>query len=130
MPNAQYSTLNNYQYPDYHNITAYQRAKSLIKLVISLSEKLPQTRAFDAIFLQLVRSTSSIGANIAEGYGRNNVKEYRQFLGIARGSSLETEYWLETLQETTKLDLLVLLSLNKEIIKLLTTTVKNVRGPS
>ncbi len=130
MPNAQYSTLNNYQYPDYHSISAYQRAKSLIKLVISLSEKLPQTRAFDAIFLQLVRSTSSIGANIAEGYGRNNVKEYRQFLGIARGSSLETEYWLETLQETTKLDLLVLLNLNKEIIKLLTTTVKNVRGPS
>lgn len=130
MPNAQYSKHNNYQYPDHHNITAYQRAKSLIKLIIPLSDKLPNTRAFDAIFLQLVRSASSIGANIAEGYGRNNVKEYRQFLGIARGSSLETEYWLETLQETTQLDASVLLSLNKEIIKLLTTTVKNVRGPS
>lgn len=37
------------------------------------------------------RAAVSIASNIAEGYGRNSGKEYRHFLGVARGSTLELQ---------------------------------------
>ncbi len=37
------------------------------------------------------RSAISIASNISEGAGRNNKKEFNQFLGIAQGSSSELE---------------------------------------
>ncbi|MDB4443992.1 four helix bundle protein [bacterium] len=43
---------------------------------------------------QLVRSTDSVGANIAEGYGRFHFSENRQFARISRGSLYETRHWL------------------------------------
>lgn len=43
---------------------------------------------------QWVRSADSIGANIAEGYGRYFFGEYTMFLYYARGSVYETRYWL------------------------------------
>ena len=43
---------------------------------------------------QLVRTADSIGANIAEGYGRYHYGEKLRFLYFARGSLYETKYWL------------------------------------
>lgn len=50
--------------------------------------------AKDVVGKQLARSTDSIGANIAESYGRFNYGEKLQFLYYARGSLFETKYWL------------------------------------
>ena len=43
---------------------------------------------------QLVRAVDSIGANIAESFGRFHFGEKLQFLYYARGSLFETKYWL------------------------------------
>ena len=43
---------------------------------------------------QLVRAADSIGANVAEAFGRFNPGEVRTFLYYARGSLTETRYWL------------------------------------
>ncbi len=43
---------------------------------------------------QMIRSTDSIGANIAEGSGRGTDKDYLRFLKISRGSLYETRHWL------------------------------------
>ncbi|QHS55752.1 four helix bundle protein [Mucilaginibacter sp. 14171R-50] len=49
----------------------------------------------DTIGKQIVRSADSIGANIAEGYGRYHYKENRNFCYFSRGSILETKGWLK-----------------------------------
>lgn len=43
---------------------------------------------------QLTRAADSIGANIAEAYGRFHYGEKLQFLYFARGSLFETKYWI------------------------------------
>jgi four helix bundle protein len=43
---------------------------------------------------QLVKAADSIGANIAEGFGRFHFAENRQFVRISRGSLYETRHWL------------------------------------
>jgi four helix bundle protein len=43
---------------------------------------------------QVVRSADSIGANIAEGYGRAAMKDNCRFIRIARGSLNETIHWM------------------------------------
>lgn len=43
---------------------------------------------------QLARAADSVGANIAESFGRFNYGEKLQFLYYARGSLFETKYWL------------------------------------
>jgi four helix bundle protein len=117
--------MSNNLYPDHHNLSAYQKAKIITRQIITtLPQKLPRNQGSFSILNQIIRSASSIGANIAEGYGRNSQKEYKQFLKIAKGSSLETEYWLEIIQESYNLDLSDIINSNKEILKLLTVTIK------
>jgi four helix bundle protein len=43
---------------------------------------------------QLVKAADSIGANLAEGFGRFHFAENRQFARISRGSLYETRHWL------------------------------------
>ena len=50
--------------------------------------------AKDVVGKQMARATDSIGANIAESFGRFNFVEKLQFLYYARGSLFETKYWL------------------------------------
>lgn len=50
--------------------------------------------AKDVVGKQMARATDSIGANIAESFGRFNFGEKLQFLYYARGSLFETKYWL------------------------------------
>ena len=48
----------------------------------------------DTVGKQLARSADSIGANIAESFGRFYYGEKVRFLYYARGSLFETKYWL------------------------------------
>ena len=50
--------------------------------------------AKDTIGKQVVRSVDSIGANIAEGFGRFHFGEKIKFLYYSRGSLYETKYWI------------------------------------
>jgi four helix bundle protein len=69
--------------------TAENVADSVWKRVVAWDEF-----AKDVVGKQLARSTDSIGANIAESFGRFNYGEKLQFLYYSRGSLFETKYWL------------------------------------
>jgi len=50
--------------------------------------------ARDVVGKQIARAADSIGANVAESFGRFHFGEKIQFLYYARGSVFETKYWL------------------------------------
>lgn len=55
-----------------------------------MTKLFPDTEKFGLVS-QMNRCSISISSNIAEGAGRNNQKEFRQFLGIALSSACELE---------------------------------------
>jgi len=58
--------------------------------VYRVTQTFPKEEQY-GITSQLRRAAVSIPSNIAEGQGRHTTGEFRQFLGQARGSLLETE---------------------------------------
>jgi four helix bundle protein len=50
---------------------------------------------------QLVRSATSIGANVVEAKASSSKKEYINYFQIALKSANETKYWLIVLQESS-----------------------------
>ncbi len=75
------------------DLRVLQAAEELADTVWAVVQK---WRAFerDTVGKQLVRSADSIGANIAEAFGRFHYGEKLPFLYYARGSVFETKYWL------------------------------------
>lgn len=53
-----------------------------------------------SLFDQLVRSATSIGANIVEGKAGSSRKDWRKYYNIALKSANETKYWLYLIRET------------------------------
>ena len=51
--------------------------------------------AKDTVGKQVVRSADSIAANISESYGRFHFKENQKFCYHSRGSTQETQTWIE-----------------------------------
>jgi len=75
---------------DFRELIVWKKAMELFKQTAADVEAFPNTRAARIIEDQVLRSVSSISANIAEGYGRRKGKEYCHFLYISRGSVSET----------------------------------------
>jgi len=53
---------------------------------------------------QLLKSGTSIGANIEEAIGGQSTKDFLSKLSIAYKEARETHYWLRLLKETNYLD--------------------------
>jgi len=71
--------------------------------VIKFIEKLPQKRTFWIISDQLLRSATSIGANVVEAKSSSSRREFIKFYEIALRSANETKYWLELLRDATEI---------------------------
>ena len=84
----------------FRDLAMYQRAQELAVQVVAEVEALPERRAAQIIGGQLLRSATSIGANIAEGHGRFAAGAYRNHLSIARGSVNETIGWIDLLERS------------------------------
>jgi four helix bundle protein len=75
---------------DYKELEVWKESKELVKLIYELTKIFPSTEQF-GLTNQIRRCAVSIPSNIAEGIGRNHVKDTLQFLFIARGSIYELE---------------------------------------
>ena len=71
----------------------WQKSHQLALQIYKLTTKLPNCEKY-GIISQIQRASTSIPANIVEGFGRKGNKEFLQFLYQAKGSLTETEYFL------------------------------------
>lgn len=79
---------------NFRDLIVWQKSHQLFLDIVIDTEKFPNKRAAQVIANQILRSSSSISANIAEGFGRRKGKEYLHYLIISRGSTTETLNWL------------------------------------
>lgn len=81
------------KYEELEELEVYQLAVRLADQVWGIVTKWPPF-ARDTIGKQLVRAADSIGANIAEAYGRFHYGERIHHLYYSRGSLYETRHWV------------------------------------
>ena len=74
----------------YRELIAWQKAMDFTADVYRITRQFPKEELY-GVTSQLRRAAVSVPSNIAEGQGRGTTGEFRQFLGHARGSLLETE---------------------------------------
>ena len=79
---------------DFRELIVWQKAHQLFLDIVGDIESFPITQTSKIIIDQLLRSCSSISANISEGFGRRKGREYLHYLIVARGSTVETLNWL------------------------------------
>ena len=75
------------------DLDVFKRSHQLTLNVYKMSTALPADEKFGLV-AQMKRAAASICTNLMEGSYRLNRGEYRQFVGIARGSSGELKYHL------------------------------------
>jgi four helix bundle protein len=77
----------------FEQLRVYQLAEELADLIWEIAQRWGIV-ARDTVGKQIIRSADSIGANVAERYGRGSYQDNRRFVRIARGSLYETRHWL------------------------------------
>jgi four helix bundle protein len=80
------------------------RAKEFAKQIVVLCRTIKQERRESVLTNQLLRSGTSIGANIHEAQYAQGTKDFISKFEIALKEVYETEYWLDLLFETGYMD--------------------------
>lgn len=99
--------------------------------IIKFCAKIRQNRNLWSIADQLIRSATSIGANIIEAKAASSKRDYIKFFEIALKSANETQYWLILIREgelSLKDEAQELLSETIEIAKIIGSGVLTMKG--
>lgn len=95
-------------------------------LAIKFISKLPNKRLYWIIGDQLLRSATSIGANIIEAKGASSKKDFINFYSYSLKSANETIYWLSLLRDakTLKTDYFeILIKEAEELAKMIAASI-------
>ena len=114
---------------DFKQLTVFQKTRIFNKDIYLITKNFPTEERF-GITNQIRRASTSIAANIAEGCGRNNDKEFARFLNIAYASACEVECLLLISSDLEIIDKNSLSSLNlnlDEIKKMLFSFTRKLR---
>ena len=99
--------------------------------IVKVYKCLQSERGETVMSKQVLRSGTSIGANVREGIYAQSRNDFVSKMSIALKEAVETEYWLELLSKTGYLNEQEYSSIGadcSEISKLLTAIVKNTKG--
>ena len=104
-----------------------QKSKAFALRIISLYQLLSNDKHEYVLSKQLLRSGTSIGANVKEGVRAQSTPDFIAKFSVALKEAEETEYWLELLYESNILEQTLFNSVysdNKELLKILTSIIK------
>ena len=107
-----------------------EKSLSFAVRIVNLYQHLESEKKEFVMSKQLLRSGTSVGANIREGIYGQSRKDFTAKMSIALKESVETEYWLELLSRTGYLTEKEYGSIREDasgLAKMLTATVKRMR---
>jgi four helix bundle protein len=104
----------------FKELVVWQKSVDIAVNVYELTKQLPSSEQYGLIN-QMNRSAVSIASNIAEGQQRNNRAEFRQFIGIAKGSAAELETQLIIANRVYAIEILNTVKELEEVQKMLTS---------
>lgn len=105
---------------------SYAFAIRIVKLYRYLTEKKKEY----VLSKQVLRSGTSIGANIEEGIGGQSEKDFYAKLNIAYKEARETHYWLRILKDTDYLsskESKAIMEDCTELLKIITAIIKTLK---
>jgi len=106
---------------------AYQYSIAIIEFL----DTLPKDTSSQVIAKQLLRSATSIGANVVEAKGASSRKDFTNFFSYSLKSANESLYWLGLLRDAKKIDspqLEYLLNETKELANILGSSILTLKG--
>jgi four helix bundle protein len=109
----------------------YEKAFKFAVRIVKLYRFLCEDKKEYVLSKQILRSGTSIGANIKEALQAQSKKDYLSKMNIALKEASETEYWIELLAATDYLDKSMYDSILLdciELIKILVSTVKTTKN--
>ena len=112
-----------------HDLIAWQRAIELTVCIYKLTRSFPKDELY-GVTSRMRRASVSVASNIAEGRGRLNPAEFRQFLGISQGSIFELKTQLLVARKLAIADDMPLSeaeSLSEEVSKMLASFIEKFR---
>ncbi len=98
--------------------------------IIKIVSSLPKSMISIELGKQLIRSGTSIGANVVEADGAHTKSEFVYHINIAKKEAKETKYWLEILKSIKLLSqekIEPLLKECEEIVKILSKIILSCR---
>ncbi|HEY9767137.1 MAG TPA: four helix bundle protein [Coleofasciculaceae cyanobacterium] len=114
---------------DKNNVT-YDKAYQFAIRIVNAYKYLIKERKEFVLSKQLLKSGTSIGANVAEANGAISSADFSAKISIAYKETLETKYWLSLLKDTGYIDIKSFNSIYQdadEIAKILFSILKNTR---
>ena len=109
------------------DLFVWQKAHEFVIEIYRLTNLFPKTEVY-GLTSQLKRAAVSIPANIAEGFGRNTLKDKQRFLTICKGSLEECRYYLVLAKDLGYADVKNELAKLEELSKILNSSVKKLNG--
>ena len=106
---------------------AYQYSIAIIEFL----DTLPKDTSSQVIAKQLLRSATSIGANVVEAKGASSRKDFTNFFSYSLKSANESLYWLGLLRDAKKVNspqLEYLLNETKELANILGSSILTLKG--
>lgn len=85
--------MNNKKIKSFTDLMVWQEAYKLVLLIYKITKLFPKEETY-SLTDQMRRSSSSITANIAEGFGRQSYKEKVQFYYLSQGSLTELKNFI------------------------------------
>lgn len=107
------------------------KSKAFAIRIVKLYQFLIKEKVEFILSKQILKSGTSIGANVKEALRGQSKPDFIAKMNIALKEASETEYWLEILYETGYIDEIQMKSIYvdvQELIKLLTSIVKTAKG--
>ena len=109
------------------------KAEHYAKRIVNMYKYLVDVKRETTLSKQVLRSGTSIGANVAESRRAQSVADFVSKLSIALKEAEETGYWLKTLYGGDYLTMAEFASINadnEELIKILVSSIKTVKQKS